>query len=365
MIGAVAGAIDCSVLVPVYNEARYIEPTVAAMRRQRYDGELELLFADGGSSDGTKAILEALAREDPRLRVLDNPRRSVSSGLNLALKHARGRWIVRMDAHTVYPDDYIARGIERLRAGGTPWVSGPPVPKGHGRVSRAVALALSTSLGRGGSRKWGRASERDQPELELDAGVFGGVWQRTTLLEYGGWDERWVSNEDAEMAGRFLERDQRLICLPAMAAEYVPRDSLPGLWRQYAAYGRYRVRTATRHPVTMRRSHILPPAVVLNAGLALAGPAKLRALARLGAALHVAGLVLTGLRALPEAEMPTDAALVPVVLGTMHLAWGWGALAGVAEHGFPAAALARASGAQWLAESHAPAAEPVFAPSLA
>jgi len=143
---ALNGAVVVSVLVPVLNEERYITESVAAMQRQRFAGRIELLFADGGSSDGTREILESLAAGDDRVRVFDNPRRAVTSGLNVALGHARGRWVVRMDAHTVYPDDYVALGVRRLERGGTRWVSGPQLPKGHGRVSRAVALALSSPL---------------------------------------------------------------------------------------------------------------------------------------------------------------------------------------------------------------------------
>ena len=126
-----AETIDCSVLIPVYNEERHIEQSVAAMRAQDFDGTVEFVFADGGSTDRTRAILERLAVEDSRVVVVDNPGRSVSSGLNVALRVARGRWIVRMDAHTVYPSDYIATGVRRLLRGDTRWVSGPPVPRGH------------------------------------------------------------------------------------------------------------------------------------------------------------------------------------------------------------------------------------------
>ena len=181
-------AIECSVLIPVLNEERYLERSVAAMRRQRFPGELEFLFADGGSTDRTRELLDALAREDDRIRVFENPGRTASSGLNVALGHARGRWIARMDAHTEYPEDYVALGVARLREHGTRWVSGPQTPKGQGRVSRAVALALGSPLGRGGSRKWGRVDGQAAGEFELDSGVFAGVWARETLLEYGGWD---------------------------------------------------------------------------------------------------------------------------------------------------------------------------------
>ena len=359
---ATAQAVDCSVLVPVFNEERYIERSVAAMRRQRFPGQLEFLFADGGSTDRTPEILDALARQDSRIRVFENPSRSVSSGLNVALRHARGRWVIRMDAHTEYPDDYVALGVRRLEQGGTRWVSGPPLPKGAGAVSRAVALALASRLGRGGSRKWGE--QRVGDEWELDAGVFDGVWERTTLFEYGGWDERWTRNEDSEMAGRFVARGERLICLSAMAAEYMPRDSLAGLWRQYLAYGEYRTKTAARHPHTMRASHLLAPAIVLDAGLAICGPRRTRPAARAGLRLYVGVLAYAGVRALPRAEPASDALLVPGVLAIMHFAHGLGMLVGAVRHGPPLAALASVAGLDRLAESVVPEPEPVFAPSL-
>jgi glycosyltransferase involved in cell wall biosynthesis len=350
--------------VPVLNEERYIEQSVSAMRRQRFPGRLEFVFADGGCTDRTRAILESLAERDPRLRVFDNPNRSVSSGLNVALRHARGRWIARMDAHTQYPDDYLALGVERLRQGGTRWVSGPQAPRGDGGVSRAVALALGSPLGRGGSRKWGRPGADSRDEYELDAGVFAGVWARSTLLEYGGWDERWPRNSDSEMAGRFLTRGERLICLPKMAAEYVPRDSLTGLWRQYLDYGEFRIRTATRHPHTMRRSHLLAPAVVLDAALVLLGPGMTRRAARAGLGVYAGAVVLGGFQSLPRAQRRRDALLVPAVLCIMHFGHGVGAWRGAIRHGPPLAALVSLAGLDGLGRSLAPVAEPVFAPSL-
>lgn len=355
--------VACSVLVPVLNEERYVEQAVDAMRRQRFDGELEFIFADGGSSDRTREILQRLAAHDPRIRIFDNPSRSVSSGLNVCLSHARGRWAVRMDAHTVYPDDYIARGVARLGEGGTRWVSGPQIPTGRGPVSRAVSLALGGSLGRGGSRKWGVAGEDEGAEYELDTGVFTGVWERATLLEYGGWDERWPRNSDSEMAARFLANGERLICLPAMGGRYVPRDSLGGLWRQYVDYGEFRARTYRRHPHSMRLSHLLAPGIVLTGATALAGPRRLRGLARFGEAIYIGSLIAAGIRARSPAAERTDAALVPVVLLAMHHGHGVGQIKGWRRHGVPLAALARLTGLSVEGGEDGDG-EPVFAPSL-
>jgi len=357
------GSVDCSVLVPVLNEERYIGNTVAAMLRQRFGGILEFVFADGGSTDRTREILESLAAEDPRIRIFDNPGRTVTSGLNVALRHARGRWVARMDAHTEYPDDYLASGVARLRQGGTKWVSGPQVPRGDNAVSRAVALALRSPLGRGGSRKWGVEGAPGRDEFEVDSGVFAGVWERATLLAYHGWDERWSVNEDSELAGRFLARGERLICVPSMGADYSPRRSLKGLWRQYYEYGKHRAHTAARHPQTMRRSQILPPAIVIDTAIVHWGPGRLRRPATAGLLLYGATLAWAGASALRTDRRP-EALLVPVALAVMHFGHGTGFIRGATQYGVPIAALASIAGFGELATAWTPETEGVFNPSL-
>ena len=335
------------------------------MLGQHFPGPLEFVLVDGRSTDGTRAILDELARRDPRVRVFDNPRRDTPSGLNIALRHARGRWVARMDAHTAYPPDYVALGVQRLQQGGTRWVSGPQVPTGQGPVSRAVALALRTPLGRGGSRKWAAAGSSAGDEYELDSGVFAGVWERDTLLQYGGWDEGWARNQDAEMAGRFLGRGERLVCLPQMAARYAPRDSIRGLWRQYGGYGEYRVKTALRHPHTMRRSHLIPPGARRDRWRrgfgAASGPSRGPRCRR---GVRRSALVGAGIGVVSQADTPSDAALVPIALGAMHLGNGVGVIRGVVRNGAPLAAVATALGLHQLAAKLSPPPDTVYAPSL-
>ena len=350
--------------MPVLNEERHIAAAVAMMRTQQFDGVLEFLVVDGGSTDRTLALLSELGRDDPRLRVLHNPRQIASSGLNVALAHAQGRFVARMDAHTEYHSDYVARGVQRLAVGDSRWISGPPIATGDGPVSRAVALALRTPLGRGASRKWASEREPSDREYELDSGVFAGVWERETVLAYGGWDEHWVRNQDSEMAGRFLARGERLICLTAMGADYTPRNSIPSLWRQYLQYGEYRARTAARHPHTMRRSHLIAPALVAAAASALVAPRSVRRLAHAGLGLYVAALGVAGIGAAADSEDAVGASLVPLALAAMHFGHGVGMLRFSLRHGPPLAAVAHALGRDALAQRLAPAAEPVYAPSL-
>jgi succinoglycan biosynthesis protein ExoA len=325
-------AVDVSVLIPVRNEAAALREVAEAMRAQRFDGTYELLFVDGLSDDGSRAILEELAAADPRVRVLDNPARRTPQALNLALRAARGRMVARMDAHTRYPPEYLARGAERLARGDVDWVSGPQLAEGNGRWSRRIALALSTRLGTGGAAF--RHSADD--EFEVDSG-FTGMWRRETLERHGGWDEQWLNDQDFELAARIRKAGGRIVCVPAMAAGYIPRDSLRTLAEQYHRYGFYRVKTSLRHPESLRRSHVIAPALVLTAAAATAGPLKTPA--RAGLAVYAAVVIAVSARETPRA----DAAALPLVFATMHLAWGAGFLHGCVMLGVPWRALLSAA----------------------
>lgn len=335
-----------SVLVPVLDEVEHIRACVAAMREQELEEEYELLFLDGGSTDGTRELLDDLAGADDRIRVLDNPRRTVPHALNIGLREARACVVVRMDAHTLYPPRYLACGLERLRRGDVVWVSGPQLPHGVDAGTRRIALALSTRLGTGG------AVYRHQSTTEADAASgFTGLFDRRFVERLGGWDEAWAINQDAELAARVRKAGGRIVVLPALAARYVPRGSLRALARQYRRYGVYRAKTCARHPESVELRHALPPALVLAGAAAMAPLGRPRVAARMLIAGYGAALLATAAAAARRAPL-RDAAALPAVFATMHAAWGVGFLAGCARFGVPARGFAAALASR---ESGAPA----------
>ncbi len=325
-----------SVLVPVLNEEEHLRETAEQMLGQDYDGPIEFLFVDGGSHDATPAILEELTARDDRIVLLANPRRCVNHALNIGLHAARGEFIARMDAHTLYPPGYLTLGVARLRDGDVVSVSGPQIAVGDGRWSKRVALALESSMGVGGAR-FRRTSDE---EFEVDSG-FTGMWRRSTLLELGGWDEDWSVDEDTELAARLSKAGGRHICVPSMAAEYIPRDSLLDVSRQYWSYGSSRVRTARRHPESLRPSQLLPPALIVDIAAGLTGPHRLRRIALAACGVYLGALLTVAVRSLDHAPR-SDAAVVPVVHATMHLSYGAGVLAACLRHGPPLAAVGHA-----------------------
>lgn len=325
--------IEVSVLVPVLDEERHIRSAAAAMRAQDLDGSVELIFVDGGSTDRTPEILAELAAADPRVRLLQNPRRSTPIALNIGLRAARGEYVARMDAHTHYPSNYLRTGVERLRRGDVAHVSGPQLAEGDSTWSRRVARALSTRLGTGGAsfRRTGDA------EFEVDSG-FTGIWRRSTLEAQGGWDEGWPNDQDSELAARIRADGGRILCLPEMSASYVPRDSLRRLARQYWRYGLYRAKTSHRHPESMRRSHVLAPGVVLAIAGSLLPVGPLRRLARVGVAAYLLAVLGVSGEQVLEGD-PVDALWLPAVFACMHVPYGLGFLAGSIRFGPPLKAL--------------------------
>jgi len=342
-----------SVIVPVRDEARVLARTLPTILGQDVGDDVEFLLVDGRSSDGTPELLRRAALEDPRVRVLDNPLQTLAGALQVGMAHARGRMVAKMDAHTFFAPDYLRLAVQRLGRGDVHWVSGPAIPFAVGPGSKAVAAALGTKLGIGGASKWPSSARGEQAEWDLDTGVFSGVMTRSALERVGAWDPGWPANEDAELASRFLRAGERVLCVGGMGARYMPRESLRGLARQYGRYGFYRVKTARRHPPSMRRSHVLPPGVVLALAASVIAPAPVRGVARAASAAYAAAIVHATATAASSHD-PATAVRLPATFAAMHLGYGVGWLLGCARFGVPGGALwrvARGRAGRWEQEA--------------
>src|SRR5829696_4119556 len=159
-----------SVMVPMRDEAPHVARLAADLAAQDFQGELEILVADGGSTDGSAAALSAAAREHGLdLTLLDNPAGWVSPGLNACIAAATGDLLVRFDCHSTYPTDYLSRCARLAEATGAWNVGGQVVPVGATSTERAVACAMNSPFGGIG---WTRAARADGP-VDVDTVTFG------------------------------------------------------------------------------------------------------------------------------------------------------------------------------------------------
>ncbi|HWO17408.1 MAG TPA: glycosyltransferase family 2 protein [Kofleriaceae bacterium] len=227
-----------TIAMPSFNEEHYIEACIASVQAQDYPAELiEILVADGRSTDRTREILARLAEADPRIRMVDNPARLQAAGLGLLVKEATGDVIVRMDVHAEYAPDYVRRCVETLERTGADNVGGAQRAKAKTPFQQALCAALASPLGVGGARY--RSAEA---EGFVDT-VFLGAFRRKVFETVGLWDPGAITNEDAELNQRILDSGGQIYLSKDIVVHYFPRDSIKTLAKQYFRYGRGRART--------------------------------------------------------------------------------------------------------------------------
>lgn len=321
-----------SIVMPVKNESAYLERSLGAVLDQDYPAEkIEVLIADGRSTDGTRELARKLAGLRGReVQILDNPAGIVAPGLNAAISAATGEVIVRVDGHCEIPPNYVRRSVEHLRDGHTrieiAGVGGPIETVGETRVARVVAAAMSSRFGVGGSVfRTGVAA----PVL-ADTVPFP-AYPREVLEAAGPFDEELVRNQDDEYNYRLRRAGRKLLLDPAMTSRYYSRASLRSLGRQYFQYGYYKVRVMQKHPRQMRARQFIPPAFVAGLlGSAVAAPFHLVALLVF---LTFAGLygvaVLVASIALRDEVPRRTWILLPLAFAALHLGYGSGFLLGL------------------------------------
>lgn len=313
-------------MVPLRDEAPAIARCLEAILGQDYPRDrMEIIVADGGSSDGSRAVVERLQGRAPQLRLIDNPERIVPTALNRALRVARGSVIVRVDARTVIAPDYVRAAVDTLERSGADVVGGPMRPVGGGPIGDAVAAATSSRFGIGNAYfHYGRE------EREADS-VYMGVFRRALFDTVGGFDEEMVCNQDDEFTYRVRRAGGRIVMSPRLRSAYQNRTTLRGLGRQYARYGLYKVRVLQKHPQVMSWRHAVPPLFVAALGTAAAlaplGEAWSWAVLVVGA-VYGAALVAASTLVAREHEWRMLPGLL-VTFITLHVAWGTGVLWGL------------------------------------
>ena len=328
--------IQVSVIVACRNERKYIRNLLDSICRQNLCGaKIEVLVADGMSIDGTRQVLDLYRQVVLPLRVIDNPDKIVSAGLNAAIREARGAVIIRMDAHSEYAPDYICRCLQVLQETNADNVGGPALTRGEGYLGRAIALAYHSKVSCGGPK----FHDRDY-EGNVDTVPYG-CWRKSTLERIGLFDENLGRNQDDELNLRLVRSGGKIWQSPRIISWYRPRASLAGLFLQYFQYGFWKVSVIRKHGKPASWRHVIPAACLL-AGVALLVGIAVATLD--GSAWWKAALVTTlaALAGLYPAAAVGAAFLVarnggwrflpvlPIVFATYHLSYGSGFLLGLA-----------------------------------
>ena len=248
-----------SVLMPVRNETAFIQRSLAAVLAQDYPRDrMEIVIADGLSTDGTREAIKAVQLRNPNVILIGNPGKIVSTGLNAALRVAKGEIIIRVDGHCEIATDYVSRCVSHLADPNVDCVGGPLETIGETYPARAIAAAMSSSFGVGGSAF--RVGTREAKFVDTVA--FPG-FRRETIQRAGPFDEELVRNQDDEYSYRVRKLGGRILLAPDIQSRYYSRASFRKLWKQYFQYGYWKVRVLQKHSRQMSARQFVPPLFVI------------------------------------------------------------------------------------------------------
>ena len=320
-----------SVIIPCRNEEKTIHHVLEALHQQSFPVEdMEVVIADGFSSDNTRSAIQAFQEAHPSLKVrlIDNPKQIIPAGLNAAIQAAAGGIIVRMDAHSLPEADYVQRSVESIQSGiaenvGGVWNIQAP---NDSWIARSIAAAAGNPLA------VGDALYRFTDKAAYVDTVPYGAYKRSLFDEIGLFDETLLANEDYEVNTRIRQAGGRIWLDPAIRCTYFSRPTLRALARQYWGYGYWKAQMLKRYPETLRWRQALPPMFVLGVlFLAILGffwkPAWIALATVLG--LY---LLIQLIPALSLARKLKDLSLAPgIVLATltMHFSWGTALIVGL------------------------------------
>ncbi len=311
-----------TVAIPARDEEGSLARCLASVLAQQ-ESRLQVIVVDGGSHDATAAIAEAIAAEDPRVELIRHGTAGIPGSMNAALRAAKGRWFVRVDAHSTVPPDYVGRAVEHLATGRWGGVGGRKDAVGETPVALGIAVALGSRFAVGNSTYHHGTTRRPVDHVPF------GAYPTSLLRRLGGWDERLTANEDFELDHRLRLAGHGLLFDPSIRIAWRCRRSIPDLFRQYVRYGRGKADVAILHPASLRPRHLAPPALIGMLSLAAvasltAPPLAVAIVAPYGAAIAVASAMNAH-----RARGGIAKASLPAAFVAMHVGWGLGFIRGL------------------------------------
>ena len=248
-----------SIISPCRNEVKFIDKFIHDVLKQNLKGiELEILIADGESNDGTRTKIESLAKKYGNIKLIKNPGKIVSKGLNLALNYSKSEFIVRMDIHTKYSKNYVYSIVQLLRENDYQCVGGPWVPISRDFISKAIKLAFQSRVISGG------AKSRSLSFNGLVDTVYLGAWKREYLIKLGGFDENFIRNQDDELSLRIIQNGGKIFQSSKIKSQYFVRNKFSHLFKQYFQYGYWKFPILLKHKYQAKLRHFFPSLLVLT-----------------------------------------------------------------------------------------------------
>lgn len=253
-----------SIIIPTYNEESYIDQCLESVLRQDYPADnTEVLVVDGRSSDNTRIIVENYCKKYPRIKLLDNPKRIVPFAMNIGVKESVGDYIIRLDAHAIYPPNYFSTLIKLAHKYNTDNIGGVCETEVKNKTTKtwAIKKVLSHKFGVGNS-----LFRIGVSTIQIVDTVPFGCYKRDVFDRFGMFDERLVRNQDVELNKRIAKGGGLILLVPEIKCTYFARETFSDLVKNNYSNGLWNILTVyyTRTFQSLSLRHFIPLLFVLS-----------------------------------------------------------------------------------------------------
>jgi cellulose synthase/poly-beta-1,6-N-acetylglucosamine synthase-like glycosyltransferase len=264
-----------SIIIPVRNEAAFIISNLESLLSQDYPQEkIEAIIAEGRSDDETREVIEQYIKKIEysknkerkkagpkfsKILMIDNPKKIMPAGANLALRHAKGNLIFLIGGHVILPSDYIKKCVKTILEKNADCVGGRVESIGEGYIGKAVAIAMNSRFGMGNS-EFRTAPSNGEP-FSTDTVSFC-VYRKDVFKRIGYFNERMVRHQDYDLNYRLRKAGGQILLLPSVVIKYYVRSTIADLWRQFWQYGIWKGRFIRKNPASLKFRHLVPPSFV-------------------------------------------------------------------------------------------------------
>lgn len=323
-----------SLCVIAYNEEDYINSILEDIKQQDYNHQdMELVLVDSASTDKTRELMQDFLNKNDtefrKLSLLDNPKRTLPCGWNVALKAYEGEAILKVDAHATIPKDFVSKNVALLKAGED--VCGgrrPTIIKDGTNWQDTLLLAENSMFGSS------IASFRNNPGKTYVKSIFHGAYKRKVFDKIGGFNENLTRTEDNEIHYRIRKAGFKIAFDPEIVSYQYIRSSLPKMLKQKYANGYWIGKTLRVCPGCLSLYHFVPFAFVM----AILVSSLLCIFTKLSVIYMLTGLMwgayialalLMAVMAVVGADKKSrhlSAILLPVLFFLLHVSYGLGTL---------------------------------------
>ena len=309
-----------SVIMPCFNEEKLIKQAIKSLQDDYFSKHCEIIIVDGMSNDRTQNVTQSLIKKGLNGRLFENKKKIQAYGLNLGISKAKGKIIIRADAHCLYPRGYIRKCVELLEKKEASNVGGIMYPRGLSSKQKAIAMALRHPMGVGNA-KWHLGNYSGYADT-----VYLGTFWKQVFEEIGLYDTNCKTNEDAELNLRLIKAKKKIYLDNSIKVTYFPRNSLKRLSEQYFKYGKGRGYTILKHKKITSWRQLGPVGLIIGLLISIIFSLSYP-LFLIFPLFYLLIIFFSSLFSWPNRKISLKLkTLMSLAIITMHLSWGIGFL---------------------------------------